>query len=67
MSNKIEYLKTQGELTRVNKRLSDLRKLLAIKEDSRVRIEFETYIHRALKLNDELLRIQNLIENKVTV
>lgn len=65
MSNKIKYLQVQGELSRVNKRLGDLRKLLAIKEDESVRTEFEIYIHRGLKLNDELLRIQDLIDSEV--
>lgn len=66
MSKKIEYLKTVGVLKGVNKRISELRQLLYIREDERVRIEFETLIHKALKLNNELLRIQNLIENEVT-
>lgn len=65
MSNKIEYLKIQGELSRVNKKIGQLRKLLAIKEDESVRTEFEIYIHRGLKLNDELLRIQDLIDSEV--
>ena len=64
MSKKIEYLKTTKVLSEVNKRISELRKLLYIREDERVRIEFETLIHKGLKLNNELLRIQNLIESE---
>lgn len=65
MSNKIKYLQVQGELERVNKRMKDLRELLAIKEDELVRTEFEIYIHKSLKLNNELLEIQGLMESGV--
>lgn len=64
MSNKIEYLKTTRVLSEVNKRLGDLRQLLYIREDSRVRQEYEILIHKALKLNDQLLKLQFKIESE---
>lgn len=64
MNNKIEYLKTIRVLSEVNKRLGDLRRLLYIREDERVRIEFETLIHKALRLNDQLLKLQFKIESE---
>lgn len=64
MNNKIEYLKTTRVLSEVNKRLGDLRRLLYIREDERVRIEFETLINKALRLNDQLLKLQFKIENE---
>lgn len=64
MNNKIEYLKTIRVLSEVNKRLGDLRRLLYIREDERVRIEFETLINKALRLNDQLLKLQFKIESE---
>ena len=64
MNNKIEYLKTTRVLSEVNKRLGDLRRLLYIREDERVRIEFETLINKALRLNDQLLKLQFKIESE---
>lgn len=64
MSNKIEYLKTTRVLSEVNKRLGDLRQLLYIREDSRVRNEYEILINKALKLNDQLLKLQFKIESE---
>lgn len=46
MDNKIEYLKTTRVLSEVNKRLGDLRQLLYIREDSRVRNEYEILIKK---------------------
>lgn len=64
MNDKIEYLKTTMVLSEVNKRLGDLRPLLYIREDSRVRNEYEILIHRALRLNDQLLKLQFKIEGE---
>lgn len=64
MNNTIEYLTTTRMLSEVNKRLGDLRQLLYIREDSRVRQEYEILIHKALKLNDQLLKLQFKIEGE---
>lgn len=64
MSNKIEYLKTVKVLDEVNKRIKDLRGLLYIREDSRVRNEFEILLSKRNRLNKHLLAIQNLIEGE---
>lgn len=64
MNNTIEYLTTTKMLSEINKRLGDLRQLLYIREDSRVRQEYEILIRKSLRLNDQLLKLQFKIESE---
>ena len=64
MEKKIAYLKIQSELKGLNERIGQLRSLLYIREDKEVRSEFEQCIKESLNLNNELLKLQELIDNE---
>lgn len=64
---KIEYCKTKLVLEEVIKKINELEGLLNIKYNQNDYEKLGVYRKKEVNLNNELLKIQGLIDNEVTV
>lgn len=61
MNKQMEYVRTMLILSEVNKRIGELKEKIADnKEDDKAKIDLGILINRAIKLNSQLLELQDL-------